>query len=192
MEIRGRRAGLDFSYKAASADFAKSLKIRATPSSKTDIDILISRDAQHPETLDAAVDRVLSLGIDEKLAASAPYYWQWLLWQYVDPKRDSPQPDSADRIYHLGGGVTNPILRYAPDPAFSTAVRKLGVSGMAVIALVVDEDGLPRQVHIVRPLGMGADECAVAAVLQYRFSPATYHKRPMPAEINIEVNFRPR
>jgi TonB family protein len=193
LEIRGRRAGLDFSHRQPSANFAKSLKISARGYGKEDgIDIVIARDVQHPETLDSAFDRVLSLGIDQELAASAPYYWQRLLGQYVDPKRGSPQLDSADRIYYPGGGVTNPILRYAPDPASSTAARTLGLSGMSVIGLVVDENGLPRQVHIVRPLGMGADECAVAAVLQYRFSPAIYHKRPVPAEIDIEVNFRPR
>jgi TonB family protein len=198
LDIHGRRAGFEFSYSkplhqpphTPPYDLAAGLMIGAKPYSNVEIEI--ARDSAHPEALDDAINKVFSIGIDEQLAASAPYYWQSLLDQHLHPGQKSPEPASTDRIYHPGGGVTNPILRYAPDPAFSTAARKLGVAGVAVIGLVVDENGLPRQVHVVRPLGMGGDECAVAAVLQYRFSPAIYHGHPVPAEINIEVNFRPR
>lgn len=59
-----------------------------------------------------------------------------------------------------------------------------------MIALTVDTNGLPRAVYIVRPLGMGADEYAVAAVYEYRFTPAAAQGHPVPVQIDIEVNFR--
>jgi TonB family protein len=37
---------------------------------------------------------------------------------------------------------------------------------------------------------MGLDEKAIEAVKQYRFNPATFEGHPVPAQINIEVNFR--
>src|SRR5665213_4339129 len=38
---------------------------------------------------------------------------------------------------------------------------------------------------------MGLDEKAVEAVKQYRFKPAMEGGKPVPVELNIEVNFRP-
>jgi TonB family protein len=49
---------------------------------------------------------------------------------------------------------------------------------------------VPQNVHVVRPLGKGLDEKAIEAVRQYRFKPAMYEGHPVPAEVNIEVNFK--
>jgi protein TonB len=37
---------------------------------------------------------------------------------------------------------------------------------------------------------MGLDEKAVEAVKQYKFKPAMMQGKPVPVEINIEVNFQ--
>jgi len=188
LEIRGRRAGLDFS----GNNFSNSLKIAAKPYSKTDVDIVVSRDAQHPEALEPALDRVFSVGIDEMLAKEAPSYWQPLLRQSLhlrtEDKAGPPNPGAG--VYHPGGGTRNPILRYAPDDLLQREVKLLGVTGVSVIGLIVDAIGMPQRVSVVRPLGMGADEYAVAEVLQYRFEPAMYQGHAVPVQINIEVNFR--
>lgn len=93
-------------------------------------------------------------------------------------------------IYHPGGGVSNPILIYAPDPEFSDEARRAKYQGVCVLELIVDAQGNPQRVHVVRPLGMGLDEKALEAVRQYKFKPALYHGKAVPVEINIEVNFR--
>ena len=56
--------------------------------------------------------------------------------------------------------------------------------------LIVDENGNPRNVHVIRPLGMGLDQKAVEAVSQYRFKPAMMKGKPVAVRINVEVNFR--
>ncbi len=93
-------------------------------------------------------------------------------------------------IYHPGGGVSNPVLIYAPDPEFSDEARRAKYQGVCVVGLIVDAQGNPQRVRIVRPLGMGLDEKAMEAVRQYKFKPAIFNGRPVPVEINIEVNFR--
>lgn len=93
-------------------------------------------------------------------------------------------------IYHPGGGVSNPILVYAPDPEFSDEARRAKYQGVCVVGLIVDAQGNPQRVHVVRPLGMGLDEKAMEAVRQYKFKAATYQGHAVPVEINIEVNFR--
>jgi outer membrane biosynthesis protein TonB len=37
---------------------------------------------------------------------------------------------------------------------------------------------------------MGLDENAVDAVRRYRFEPSTFQGKPVPVEIDVEVNFR--
>jgi protein TonB len=68
--------------------------------------------------------------------------------------------------------------------------RRIKFQGTCVVALIVDTRGNPQRVHIVGHLGMGLDEKAVAAVKQYKFKPATLEGRPVPVEVNVEVDFR--
>lgn len=189
LEIRGMRAGLDFSYPSATRDSVKAVRIDAVPYND-EVEIDIAREPQHPELLSTAIEHVFSIAIDEKLAGEAPFYWQSFLRQYLHPGQPDSESALASQMGLLRPGVGNPILRYAPDPFFSKVARAQRLSGVSVIGLVVDENGTPQRIHIVRPLGLGLDECAVATVLRYRFTPAMEHNHPVPAEVNIQVNFR--
>jgi protein TonB len=93
-------------------------------------------------------------------------------------------------LYHVGGGVAAPQLIYSVDPEFSDEARRAKFQGVCTVSLVVDAQGNPQRVQVVRHLGMGLDQRAVAAVRQYRFKPATLQGKPVPVEVNIEVNFR--
>jgi TonB family protein len=93
-------------------------------------------------------------------------------------------------LYHVGGGVSAPQLVFAPDPEFSDEARRAKYQGVCVVSLIVDAQGNPQRVQVVRHLGMGLDEKAVEAVKQYRFKPATLQGKAVPVEVNIEVNFR--
>lgn len=55
---------------------------------------------------------------------------------------------------------------------------------------VIDETGHTVKTRIVRPLGVGLDDKAVAAVSRWSFHPATRDGQPVPVQINVEVNFR--
>ncbi len=93
-------------------------------------------------------------------------------------------------LYHVGGGVSAPQLVFAPDPEFSDEARRAKYQGVCVVSLIVDAQGNPQRVQVVRHLGMGLDEKAVEAVKQYKFKAATLQGKPVPVEVNIEVNFR--
>src|SRR5271155_2000809 len=93
-------------------------------------------------------------------------------------------------VYHPGGGVSAPQVIYAPDPEFSDEARRAKYQGICVVSVIVDAQGNPQHVHVIRPLGMGLDEKAVEAVRQYKFRPAQFQGHPVPVEVNIEVNFR--
>ncbi|MEA2539575.1 MAG: hypothetical protein QOH35_941 [Acidobacteriaceae bacterium] len=92
-------------------------------------------------------------------------------------------------LYHVGGGVSPPVLIYSVDAEFSDEARRAKYQGVSVVSLIVDAHGLPQRIRVVRKLGMGLDEKAVEAVRQYKFRPSMYQGKPVPVEITIEVNF---
>ena len=93
-------------------------------------------------------------------------------------------------IYHVGGGVSAPRTIYDPDPEYSEDARKAKYQGSVTLSLVVDSEGHPRNVHVVRSLGMGLDEKAIEAVSKWRFEPGLKNGRPVAVQIGVEVVFR--
>jgi protein TonB len=93
-------------------------------------------------------------------------------------------------VYQVGGSVRPPIAIYTPDPEFSEEARKAKFSGNVVVSLIVDASGNPKNVHVLRGVGMGLDEKAVAAVQQYKFKPALQNGKPVAVYLNVEVNFQ--
>lgn len=93
-------------------------------------------------------------------------------------------------VMQPGGGVSAPVLIYSVDPQFSDQARRAKYQGICIVSLIVDRQGLPQDVRVVRALGMGLDQKAIEAVKQYKFKPAYYKGHPVPVYINVEVNFR--
>jgi TonB family protein len=110
-------------------------------------------------------------------------------YRVVAVKETLPAPN-AFGIYHVGNGVSAPQLVYAADPKYTDEARRARYGGIAVVSLVVDAQGHPQNVQILRHLKMGLDEAAVEAVKQYKFKPATLEGKPVPVEVDMEVNFR--
>ena len=76
------------------------------------------------------------------------------------------------------------------EPEYTEVARKAGFQGTIVLKLLVDENGRPRAIRTVRPLGMGLDEAAVAAVRKWRFRPGEKDGKPVVTEATIEIGFR--
>jgi len=93
-------------------------------------------------------------------------------------------------VRRIGGGVSQPVPLYTPEPEFSEEARKAKVSGIVIVYLQVDPTGHPTHVHVIRGLGLGLDEKAVEAVRQYKFKPAMENGHPVTVEMNVEVNFQ--
>jgi TonB family protein len=92
-------------------------------------------------------------------------------------------------VFRVGGGVSPPRPIYRPEPEFSDEARKVKHQGIVMLQLVVDADGLPRNIQISRALGMGLDEKAIETVGTWRFEPARKNGQPVPVLINVEVDF---
>jgi len=92
--------------------------------------------------------------------------------------------------YRIGGGVSPPSILYKVEPEYSEEARKAKFQGTVLLFVVVDEKGNPRDIKIIRPLGLGLDQKAVEAVEKWKFSPGKKDGKPVPVQAQIEVNFR--
>lgn len=93
-------------------------------------------------------------------------------------------------VYKVGGGISAPQAISTPDPAYTEEARNAKTQGTCVLWLIVDDQGRPRDIRVVRGLGFGLDARAVEAVKQWRFQPAMKDGRPVNVQISVEVGFR--
>jgi TonB family protein len=94
-------------------------------------------------------------------------------------------------LYQIGGRVAAPVLIHSVEAEFSDEARRAKYQGVCLISLIVDSQGNPQNIRVVRALGMGLDEKAIEAIRQYKFKPAMKDGRtPVPVMITIEVDFR--
>jgi protein TonB len=88
-------------------------------------------------------------------------------------------------------GYGNPACLYCPNAQFSDAAVKAKYQGVVLVAALITPDGRATDVRVVKGLGLGLDENAVAAVRTWRFRPATGPDgRPAAVLQTIEVEFR--
>jgi TonB family protein len=115
-------------------------------------------------------------------------------------KLPRPNPDASGK-YHIGDGVSFPRVMYQEEPILSKMARKMKMNGSSLIGVIVDSKGMPQNIHVVRSAANDADEnqreaaltldqSALDAVKEYRFAPAKFNGKPVPVELNIEVNMQ--
>ena len=96
-----------------------------------------------------------------------------------------------EKVYKVGGDVSAPVLTHSVDAEFPDAEKhaKQGLQGVAVVELIVDSKGRPRDIRMKRSLRPDFDKCAINAVRQYKFDPAMRKGKPVAVALTIEVNF---
>jgi periplasmic protein TonB len=92
-------------------------------------------------------------------------------------------------VFKVGGGISAPQAISTPDPEYTEEARSAKTQGTCVLQLIVDQQGHPRDIHVVRSLGYGLDAKAIEAVKQWRFEPAKKDGQPVNVLISVEVGF---
>jgi periplasmic protein TonB len=92
-------------------------------------------------------------------------------------------------VYKVGGGISAPQAVSTPDPEYTQEARNAKTEGTCVLWMIVDQQGHPRDIRVVRGLGYGLDARAIEAVKQWRFQPALKDGQPVNVQISVEVGF---
>jgi TonB family protein len=95
-------------------------------------------------------------------------------------------------VYRPGPDVTAPFVTAKSEPAYTEEARLAKLEGSVLLSLVVGADGVPRDIHVARPLGLGLDESAVENLRRWQFQPGIRNGIPVDVFANEEVFFRPR
>jgi len=103
------------------------------------------------------------------------------------PMAPAPLPPG---VYRIAEGVSAPVPTYRVDPEYSEEARVAKWQGAVLLQVVIDPNGVPQNIQVVRPLGLGLDQKAIEAVQKWRFKPGVKDGQPVPVAANIEVNFR--
>ncbi len=95
---------------------------------------------------------------------------------------DTPVPEQR---------VSSPArLARGGTPPYPPVAREEGVEGDVVLELVLSTAGTVDSVKLIKGAGHGLDDAAMAAVRNYRFSPATKDGRPVRVRMHWTMQFR--
>jgi TonB family protein len=211
LTIKARRLVVSSSHRTLLADTPKNQK----KTSPLKIEAELGLRNPSPDQADAAMSKIF-LAQQDDFVALVPDYWKPCVRSALIGKDPYchfspeflliPGTQSSDSntstaaatpppllltgpLSRVGHGVSPPHQIFAPEPQFSEPARKAKYQGTVVLGLVVNEDGLPTNVHITAPLGYGLDEKAVQAVQTWKFKPAQKDGQPVRVEIAVEIDF---
>jgi TonB family protein len=147
-------------------------------------------DTGDPRAFDAALKAIFSTGIDPALQASMPDFWR----HYFTPALPWPQDALVGKPVVPAG--TALLAGWSPasaekkvEPKYTAQAQHDHVAGSLQLRLIVDEEGQPKRVAVLLPLGYGLDERTVEAVRQWRFRPALRDSKPTPAGVVVNQGF---
>jgi TonB family protein len=91
--------------------------------------------------------------------------------------------------YRPGSGIEPPRLLREVKAEYTDEGRRRGITGEVLLEIVVQSDGSVGSVSVLRGLGAGLDQRAVAAVRQWRFAPARRRGAAVDVIVQVAVDF---
>jgi TonB family protein len=155
---------------------------------KAEIEIELPSERPDEKDVMAAMHAVF-LTNSESMVDIVPSYWR-AYFAKQEGKPAPPQGNGPMNSFKPRGGMSPPHIAYQSDPEYSDEARKAKHQGTIVLSLAVDASGAPKDLQIVRPLGLGLDEKSIESVSKWTFRPARKDGEPVSVLINVEVNFR--
>lgn len=83
--------------------------------------------------------------------------------------------------------TTPPKAISAPDPQYPAHQKG---SATVTVSALVGQDGVPRDLQVVRSAGNDFDQAALNAARKWRFKPYACDGTPMQTQINIDISFK--
>jgi len=195
LKLEGTREGIEFDKHGAMIGWAAltgdSHGFKAPKPEKISIEI----DNGNSSDFSPALDAIFAEDLNE-IVPLLPDLWELYFRTHRDQQgsgtQSQPLPSAIPNndATHIGGSVRPPKLLHSVEPEFTDYARRNRISGNVQLYLWVNEDGTPSHIRIMRPLGLGLDEKAVAALKQFRFAPATQNGKPVKVDLYIDMNFQ--
>jgi TonB family protein len=96
------------------------------------------------------------------------------------------------RIYKVAQLQTPPKVVSKVEPNYTDDARTAKIEGPVVLSLMIDPQGLPKNIRVTKSLDKGLDQQAIAAIEKWHFAPGIKDGKPVRAAATIQVNFHLR
>lgn len=92
----------------------------------------------------------------------------------------------VERMPELIGG----LAQLQSKIVYPEIARLAGIEGRVMVQFIIDEEGRVHNPVVVRGIGGGADEAAIEAVRQARFTPGMQRGQPVKVRYTLPITFR--
>ena len=86
-------------------------------------------------------------------------------------------------------GVSVPTVIKRVEPQYTAEAKQARLTGTVVLQTVIQTDGTPDILKVIKPLPLGLTESAIEAIRQWKFRPANRYGKVIPVQMRIEVDF---
>jgi protein TonB len=100
-----------------------------------------------------------------------------------------PAPATPRAPARLHSGIAAPQKTVNVPPVYPEVALRTRVEGMVIIEATIDERGTVTAAHVLRSVSL-LDAAAIAAVRQWKFTPARLNGEAIPVVMTVTVNFQ--
>jgi protein TonB len=94
--------------------------------------------------------------------------------------------------YRAGNGVVAPVLLKQVTPKYTADAMRQRIQGVVALEVVINREGIPVAIRIMRSLDPGLDNEAIAAARAWRFTPGRIGNTPVDVVVTILLDFNVR
>lgn len=99
--------------------------------------------------------------------------------------------NTGPKVIQDSGPATTPVeITFKPNPIYTQEARDLKLEGEVLLEVSFSANGTLHVNRVVRGLGHGLDEAAIAAANKIRFKPALRYGQPMDSTAVVHVTFQ--
>lgn len=107
----------------------------------------------------------------------------------VEPDSAAP-PAAGSKTYTVEDGVKEPKVLNKVAPVYPSALKEKGVQGRVVLEVVINEEGKPWMLRVLKSDDEGFNQAALDAVKQWRWEPPMLHGKPVSLRWTLTINFK--
>jgi len=100
-----------------------------------------------------------------------------------------PPPPQATPPVRLHSGIQAPVKTVNVAPIYPAIAQAVHAQGIVIIETTIDAEGRVSDAKVLRSIAL-LDDAALAAVRQWRFTPALLNGVPIPVIMTVTVNFK--
>ena len=103
-------------------------------------------------------------------------------------RAEAPRPSAVVEPVRVGRNISPPTKTRDVQPRYPEVARAARVQGVVILEVTIGSTGVVTDVSVLRSVPL-LDDAAIAAVLQWQYTPTLLNGVPVPVIMTVTVNF---